>query len=350
MLQINSLQNVGTARATIPNDIIMWLANTPPDLLPAEINVAIVDELCAYMDPGSRYKLNLPGPEEISVGGKFADIIPALLLIAAPAGPVKKMSPHPGDGFTGNLDGLLNTWTPIFRRFNHQGHPDWSNVEISGMERTEMYDYIGKEAHFIIRTRETEGWANVVLKLNLRELSQMIKGILEEYRSPAGKTFQQWSPVDYSQHPVTRGSAMQKYGHGNGLLFASPQALEQLSIDLIDHPHCTRDNTVKGEFEKASELWSPDTYPKHENSPLQNGIGTLGVGGDELVFPDEWLVDPLGNRLTREQLQQELAMKELNELLEDPRQVYITVCQAESGEKAVFFSDGISGANGGIGG
>lgn len=349
MLDIKALQNVDEVRAIIPNELLIWLANTPKGQLPTEIKIAIIDQLCAYMDPGARYNLNLPAPEEISVGGGFAQIITAMLLIAAPAGSVMKMSPHPGDGFKGDTEKLLNTWTDIFRGFNHHGYPNWSEVEITGIERTEMYNYIGKKAHFIIRTHETEGWANVVLKLNPRELSKMMKSILEEFKLPDGQTFQQWSPVDYSKHPLTRGSAMQKYGHGNGLLFVSQEALKQLSIDLCDYPHCIKYSTVDQEFKKASELWLPDTYPKHTDSPLQNAIGLVGIKHDDLVLPDQWLMDPSGKTLSREQLQQELTIDQLQMQLKDPRQAYVTVCNAEAGSKAVLLSNGISGAKGGIG-
>jgi len=349
MLEIPALQKLDNLRAIIPTEILIWLANTPEDQLPAVINVALVDQLCAYMDPGKRHALGLPGPEQISVGGGFAAIIPAMLLIAASAGPVRKMTPHPGDGFTGNLDALLNTWTQSFRGFNHEGLPDWSNVEISGMERTEMYNYIGQKAHFIIRTRETAGWANVVLQLDPRQLSQMLKGVLDEFRYAERSSYQPYAPVDYSKSPVVRGAALQKYGHGNGMLFVSQEALKELSIELSAHPHCYAYGPVGEEFTKVSQLCLPDTYPQHKDSPLQTAIGRFGVGENELVLPDRRLVDPFGKPLSPDQLQQELSLEQLKQLLQDPRQVYVTVCQGERGKKAALLLNGISGANGGIG-
>ena len=349
MLYIPALQNLDNLRAIIPPEILIWLANTPEGQLPAVINVAIVDQLCAYMDPGKRHALGLPGPEQISVGNSFAKIVPGLLLIAASAGAVLKMEPNVGDGFTGSPDELRSTWTHLFVASNKPGFPDWSNVKISGMERTEMYDFIGQKAHFIIRTHEIAGWANVVLQLDPRQLSQMLKDVLPYYRLSDGGISRRWSPIDYVKHPIALGEALEYYGHGNGLLFVSQQALTELSIDLSKYPHRHGDGTVAHEFTLGTKFSLPDTYPQHANSPLQRAIGTFGVGENELVFPSPWLKDPLGDELQPSQLRQELSLDDLRSRLQDPRQVYVNVCKNELGAKAVFFTKGIPGAKGGIG-
>lgn len=349
MLEIHSLEKLAALRAIIPIEILEWLANTPRERVPEEINIALVDQLCAYMDPVKRHALNLPGAFEIRVGGSFSDIIPALLLIANPAGAVIKMRENPGDGFVGDSDELLNTWTGIFRGFNYAEFPDWSSVDVFPMERTEMYEYIARQAHFIIRTNETAGWANVILRLKAKELGAVVRALIPEYRLPQERTRRIASP-DYIKSPVSRGAAMQIYGHGNGILLTSTAALAELDLNLSDYPHQTRQATIVEEFATIAGLWVPDTYPKHAESVLQRAVATVGIDQDLLVMPPLWCRNQLGQKLKPTDLQQELNLTELAKLIKsDVRQVYITNCAHDAGKRAVFITNGISGARGGIG-
>lgn len=349
MLQILSLEKLAALRAIIPIDVLEWLANTPAEKLPEEVNIAVVDQLCAYMDPVKRDALDLPGAFEIRVGGTFSDIIPALLLIASPAAPVIKMRENPGDGFLGDSEELLHTWTGIFRNFNFPGFPNWSGVEVVPMERTEMYNYIARQAHFIIRTNETAGWANVILRFKAKELAAVIKDLLAEYRSPQCNARRKFL-LDYKKSPISRGAAMQLYGHGNGILLISTAALEELDIDLSDYPHSrSMQGTIVEEFARIADLWLPDTYPKHVESFLQRAVGTVGIHRDELIIPELWCRGHLGDRLKPADLQQDLVLAELAAVLRNEwRQVYITTCAQEQGKRAVLITNGISGAKGGI--
>ncbi len=208
-----------------------------------------------------------------------------------------------------------------------------------------MYNFIGQKVHFIIRTREREGWANVVLQLDPKKLSDVVKGSLREFVNSSEQVASR-SPQLFR----SRGEAMQRYGHGNGVLLVSPQALKELSISVADFPRNSSNNTVVDEFKTISNGWLPDTYPKHGHSRLQKAIGVFGAGGGQLEFPQTWLRDHLENKLQGGELMQRLSLKELGHYLrDDPRQVFITECTKETGKIAVLVTNGISGANGGLG-
>ncbi len=335
-------------RQIIPPELFIYLANTPPEKLPKVLKIAVLDRLAPIPNPHKRNALHLPGPGLLRGGHSFTSIIPAIAMMADPAGPVFKMTPNRGDGFDGSRDQLLNAWSDSFREHGGKLNSAWSEIAFKGIERTLMYVKIANEAHFAIRTDETAGWANVIVQVNPRKLSRIAKNIIKDYKLQNGTT-PNWPPVDYTTNPLTIGEFKQSGGHTNGLAFLSKGIVQDLGIDLSRHPHMHSRRGVKGAFAALRDGWEPDTYPQHRASPLQKGIGVVGFELDELVLPRSYLLSPKGDRLKPPDVCQRLKVKNIKWLLEqNPNQVFICVC-SEPDKVALFMGNGIPGAAGGIG-
>jgi hypothetical protein len=355
MLQTQKLETQKHGRVTLPFKVIKYIASLNEEALKAcdyKLTISIVDQLCAKFSDLKRAKAGRGIPGRIFVGDTFANVIPALALIAAPIGTkYLKMAPHPGDGFKGKRNELLNTWTAIFEKLTPSKgwQRGWQSCKPTPVERTKHYTQIGRDSDVIIRTNETAGWANVTLTLDLNKLSPTAKRLVKHYRSEMKNQKANGESQQGTEVSASRTSFLMDFlaeaGHGNGVLVVPEKYLEKFkkyikedSFNIIHTKSSMNEIT-----ETISENWIPDTYPKGQ-SILQRASAYIPLSKGSanplknLSASSEW---------TQRKNNQKMSIKNACDYLNKEKRDFLVVVVPD-GDAAVLMTNGISGADHGF--
>lgn len=355
MLETQKLETQKHGRVTLPFKVLKYIASLNKEALEAcdyKLTISIVDQLCARFSDLKRAKAARGIPGRIFVGDTFANVIPALSLIAAPSGTnYLKMAPHPGDGFKGKRNELLNTWTDIFENLtpSRGWQKGWQSCKPTPVERTKHYTKIGGDSDVIIRTNETAPWANVTLTLDLRELSPKARELVEQYRremknQKANGESQQGTEVSASRTSFLM-DFLAEAGHGNGVLVVPEKHLKKFNKYIKeDSFNIIHTKSSMNEITKTiSENWIPDTYPKGR-SILQRASAYIPLSKGS--------ANPLKNLSASSEWKQEkniqkMSIKKTCAYLNSEWRDFLVVVVPD-GDAAVLMTNGISGADHGF--